>query len=151
MCTFEQRAGSWALTLPGKLWRQMKKTALPVRQEPTGQKLGIFAHMAFQQGHNGLVVMNSLVFPPAPHHARALPSAFRLPPSAREGDGTLVVLVNGQPVCKGPKQAPVLDVPLYPVVDLLGAWDCKMRQVCGKDLVTSVVVKVALQDGVCNN
>ncbi|CAE7452378.1 neurl4, partial [Symbiodinium sp. CCMP2456] len=36
------------------------------------------------------------------------------------GDGTLVVLVNGAPVCRGPRQVPAPDVPLYPFIDLLG-------------------------------
>ncbi|CAJ1371026.1 unnamed protein product [Effrenium voratum] len=60
-----------------------------------------------------------------------------------KGDGTLVVLVNGQPVCKGPKQAPVLDVPLYPVVDLLG--NCKAARLTAPspELVRQAVLNCA--------
>ncbi|CAK9034337.1 unnamed protein product [Durusdinium trenchii] len=60
-----------------------------------------------------------------------------------KGDGSLIVLINGVPVCKGPKQVPVLDVPLYPFVDLLGNAKAVQLQKPTAELVKTAVVNCA--------
>eukprot|EP00435_Cladocopium_sp_Y103_P040210 s880_g10.t3 len=60
-----------------------------------------------------------------------------------QGDGSLIVLLNASPVCKGPKKAPVLDVPLYPFVDLLGNTKAVQLVKPTVELVKTAVVNCA--------
>lgn len=60
-----------------------------------------------------------------------------------QGDGSLIVLLNASPVCKGPKKAPVLDVPLYPFVDLLGNTKAVQLVKPTAELVKTAVVNCA--------
>jgi len=58
------------------------------------------------------------------------------------GDGTLIVFLNGSPVCGAPtSKAPVQDDPIYPFIDLLGNTQAVTLTKPSRELVAQMVVK----------